>query len=183
MKYAVTCRFYLLGCALALLSLVCNAGCSGDASGDRYRVSGTLKKGDQPLKFGGFIGSQSVELKFVPMKGNTRPSPEDIDEGDNTGAPKPGAKQKGIDDYVASEAAQVNENGSFEFLNGLPKGKYVVVVRHFPKGLMPPDQPNATWDEKDALKGAFNVTNSPIVVEVDGNKSFEFDLDKYKKNK
>jgi hypothetical protein len=55
---------------------------------------------------------------------------------------------------------------------GLPDGKYLITVRHLPKGR------EYDWplDYQDTLKGQFSIYRSPIVREIKGSQHLDIDL-------
>jgi len=135
------------------------AGCGG--KNKTYPVKGTLTKGGKPLPTVATTGpappgteessAPGIEMRFYTYEGTTRPT-----------------------ELTPFFDAPVKADGSFEVPgakgNGIPAGKYLVVVRH--KSVKPgvseftPDSP----DSNDKLGGAFSEQRSPIVVEINGSK-------------
>lgn len=160
----------IVGGALACFLL---AGCGGKSK--PYPVKGTLTKGGKPLPTAAATGpappgteessAPGVEMRFYPYDGTKRPT-----------EPSP------------FFAAPVKADGSFEVPgtkgNGIPAGKYLVVVRH--KSVKPGASEFApdTAESSDKLGGAFSEQQSPIVIEINGpTEDLKIELNDYKGKK
>jgi len=138
----------VLGAAL----LVSSSGCSG--KGKSFKVTGRLTRGNNPLPVptggppaaGAF--AKGIQMGFVPF----------TEDGSRPG------------DTAKIVFAKVEDDGQYEVPGGLPAGKYLVTVKHTPRG-------PAT---EDTLNDAFNLSRSQITVEVAGDTRQDIELDKYK---
>jgi hypothetical protein len=161
--------------AAGLLSLSLLAGCSGGAAA-RNAVKGKLTNAGKPLEFDPMFGS--VQLNFVPMKGNKRPPASALPEEEEYGGSTPAPPGEGTteDEFVEVYPAQVLPTGEYYVDGGIPDGMYLVTVRHFPKG----KQFDLTLDQQDTLKGQFSIYRSPIVREIKGSQQLDVELRKPK---
>jgi len=144
-------RSLLVG-ALGLGLFLSAPGCSSGKA-KTYKVTGKLLNGGAPLPLpsggppaaGAF--AKGIQMGFVPFD------------------------EEGKRPREASRItfAKVEDDGSYEVPGGLPAGKYVVTVKHTPRG-------PAT---EDTLNERFSLARSPIEVEVTGNTAQEIELSKY----
>jgi hypothetical protein len=153
----------VLACTVGLTLL---AGCS---SGEplRNHVKGKLTRGDKVLEFDPMTGG--VEMYFVPMKGNERPPAWVLPEGAGTDG---GGKV-----YVEVFPAQVLPTGEYFVDGGIPDGRYLVTVRHFPQA----KKDEVPLDNQDTLKGEYSIFKSRIVSQVSGSMTLDIDLGKTRK--
>src|SRR5262249_46616228 len=123
---------------LGAMLLVATSGCSGKAR--TYKVTGRLTKGNNPLPLptggppaaGAF--AKGIQLGFIPFnEDGTRPT-----------------------EASKITFAKVEDDGNYEVPGGLTAGKYLVMVKHTPRG-------PAT---EDTLNEQFSVIKSRITVEV-----------------
>jgi len=145
-----------------LLCLSLAGGLTGCSAGKvkKYKVSGTLKQGGGPVKGSDPAGgppaagaaASGVMLSFYPAPEGARPA-------------NPAAAG------LQNTYAILQPGGEFEVPDGLPAGKYIVVVHSFAQGPQFPDS--------DRLKNRFSFQKSPIEVDIDGDKVLDIDLDKY----
>src|SRR5262245_53239349 len=121
-------RMVLLGGACGLLLLAVGCSRSGDV---KYKVSGTLTRGGQPLEYD-LVAGGTVELTFHQMKGNKRPEPDDDEEGADCSPRPPGTESRpkpGSEPF--SLATSVWTDGHWT-VDGLPAGKYLITVGYYP---------------------------------------------------
>jgi hypothetical protein len=130
--------------ALVLLSLAgCLSGCN-----NQYKVVGTVKltgkvtKGGEPLQVDGReMGLGMVTIGFCLIEDQDDPF------------------------RVRTAAAQVDQDGNFEVVDGLEPGLYVITVEQ--------------WDpypSTDRLQGKFNEQNSKIIREITADSELIIDV-------
>lgn len=145
-----------LTCGLVVAALLVGAsGCGGKSK--KYKLSGTLTKSGKPLEQPGASGppaagafASGIQLEFIPFaEDGTRPT-----------------------EALKNVFAKVNADGSYEVAGGLPTGKYLVTVKHTPRG--------PTTD--DELKGRFSLARTPITYDHAQDGTFDIDLDKFPSN-
>ncbi|MCI0462238.1 MAG: hypothetical protein L0Z62_35240 [Gemmataceae bacterium] len=164
-------RFGRLGW-LALMLAAAAVGCSSSPPSTvregSHKITGTLTQKGQPLPLDENHGV--IDLTFVPLKDGKRPrlDPDRTDE-DVLLPPEGGPPEK-----FQSYRAAVRQDGTFEVSEGVPDGKYLITVRHFPKGR----NPDVPLDRLDTLKGAFNVRNSKVIRDVKGATEINIDVGK-----
>ena len=134
-------------CAL-LGSVLFVAGCSGKKH-KTVKVSGRLTKGGAALKVPAMVGM--VQLVFYPEPEGARPNDP-------------------VQAQLAAYYARADEDGNFTVPDGLPPGKYIIVVRHLESG------PQG----KDSLQDRFSFKNTKIVEEINEDRVLDIELDKYK---
>lgn len=162
--------FLICSAALGVLAV----GCTSEPA--KNRVGGKLTKGGVALQFDPIFGR--VEMAFVPMKGNARPPvsaiPEEAEQAEANEAPAPpGVNPDKREEEIEVFYAQVLPSGEYFVDGGIPDGRYLITVRHYPK-----KDPDTPLDRQDALKGAFSIRNSPIIREIKGSMNLDIDLAK-----
>jgi hypothetical protein len=103
-------RFTFLLATRGLLCLPLLAGCAGGGP-TKYSVTGKLTNGGKPLEFDPTFGT--VQLTFVPMKGDRRPPASVLpdEEMQDGGAPAPPEGGATGDEFVEVYPAQVTPTG------------------------------------------------------------------------
>lgn len=160
----------------AILFVVSFAGCSksGAPTKDKNEVKGKLLKNGEPLRKDDAL--VQIEVSFIRMDGDTRPEVDEETGEINQPLRPPGVDSGKKKDEPTIYVADVFNDGTFTVPTGLPDGKYLVTVRHFPKGRFA--APNIPVDRADSLKGAFGTRKSMIIRDVKGNVDLTIDVAK-----
>lgn len=138
-------RVYLLFGALVSLIV---AGCGGEPL---YKVTGKVVDGGQPVAMPADAeeGGPGLELEFCPLD----------DSGNLAG--------DSFQTYAEQDGSFVMDGN---FGDGIPAGKYRVVVRHMGE--------NEEGDSVDLLDGKFEMENSPLEYDITGDQEITIDISK-----
>lgn len=166
-------------CAISLLSVGCSSSIPNQTDPADHVITGKVTVDGGPMR----AADPDIEflLAFVKMEGDARPDEKavlsmlGIDTEELAGGAAPpgvvGADEGGGDVIVEQAFFDPEQPGHYQVQ--LDKGKYLVVVRHFPNG---PDSAAGNVDRADKFRGRYSTQKSDLIFEINEDKTINLDL-------